>query len=443
MRTNWGDAGNFRLGFMEYNFAALDSVAVDEVQLYERDLTDGEVAVLAGADVSSRSALRSFYVKAVNPAYSKNFTELTRLRGKVNEILTAQPEVMVMEELSDRRPTHVLHRGAYDEPGELVEHGTPASILPFAETLPRNRLGLAQWLFDPANPLTARVAVNRYWQMHFGRGLVETTEDFGGQGALPSHPLLLDYLATWFRDSGWDLKRLHRKIVLSATYRQQPGVGFSPLHAGAPTYRLPAEMLRDNALAVSGLLVPQIGGPSVNPYQPAGLWKELATRNATEYVQGQGDDLYRRSLYTIWKRTTPPPSMMNLDASERNVCTVRRQATSTPLQSLVLLNDPQFVEAARVLAERLILEGGNTANSRITLAFRILTSRHPEFKELKLLVQLYEDEAKVYDNNPRAALSLLATGDHPRNPALPPTEVAALTIVTSTVMNYDEAIMRR
>ena len=442
-RTNWGDSGNFRLGFMEYNFAALDSVAVDDVRLYARDLTNGEVATLAGTENVPPDALRHYYVKTVDTAYERYQAELTRLRGKVNEILTRQPEVMVMEERSTRRPTHVLHRGAYDEPGELVEPGTPSAILPFSETYPPNRLGLAQWLFDSDNPLTARVAVNRYWQMHFGRGLVETTEDFGNQGALPSHPQLLDYLATWFTDSGWDLKGLHRKIVLSATYRQQSGIGISPLLAGAPSFRMPAEMIRDNALAVSGLLVPRIGGPSVNPYQPAGLWKELATRNATEYITGQGEDLYRRSLYTIWKRTTPPPSMMSFDASERNVCTVRRQATSTPLQALILLNDPQMVEAARVLAERLLQEEGATVEDRIALAFRMLTSRRPDEKELQLLTDLYKEEADTFNESPDAALALLTAGQHPRNPSLQPSEVAALTVVTSTVMNFDEAIMRR
>ncbi len=442
-RTNWGDPGNFRLGWMEPNLVKLDSVAVDEVKLFDRRLTKGEVAGLSGLAVTTEAALREYYVTAVDPDYRKDIAELTRLRGEINTLMTALPEVMVMEELAERRPTHILDRGAYDAPLELVEPGTPAAILPFPDEFPKDRLGLAQWLFDERNPLTARVAVNRYWQMYFGQGLVETTEDFGNQGALPSHPHVLDYLATWFRASGWDLRALQRKIVLSATYRQESGVGPSELYAGVPSYRMSAEMIRDNALATSGLLVRTVGGPPVKPYQPPGLWKELATRNATEYVQDRGESLYRRSLYTIWKRTTPPPAMMNFDASERNVCTVRRQATSTPLQALVLLNDPQHVEAARMLAERMVREAGGRALDRIALAFRLLTSRRPEHGELDPLLALYQAERKTFAEDPAAALALLGAGDHPRDAALNAPEVAALTIVANTIMNFDEAIMRR
>ena len=442
-RTNWGDPGNFRLGWMETNFVKLDSVAVDEVRLFDRRLSKAEVAGLSGQGVSSEAALRDYYVTAIDPDYRRDFAELTRLRGEINTLMTALPEVMVMEELAERRPTHVLDRGAYDAPLEPVGPGTPAALLPFPDEYPENRLGLAQWLFDERNPRTARVAVNRYWQMYFGRGLVETAEDFGNQGALPSHPLLLDYLATWFRASGWDLRALQRKIVLSATYRQRSGAGTSEFYAGAPSYRMSAEMIRDNALATSGLLVRTVGGPPVKPYQPPGLWKELATRNATEYVRDSGESLYRRSLYTIWKRTTPPPAMMNFDASERNVCTVRRQATSTPLQALVLLNDPQHVEAARMLAERMAKEAGPETLDRLTFAFRLLTSRRPEAGELDPLVTLYMAEKKAFAEDPAAALALLRTGDYVRDETLEAPEVAALTVVANTIMNFDEAIMRR
>jgi hypothetical protein len=358
---------------------------------------------------------------------------------------------MVMRDTPEPRPAFVLNRGAYDAPTEEVEPGTPRAVLAFADSLPANRLGLARWLFSPRHPLTARVAANRYWQMHFGRGLIATPDDFGSQGALPTHPALLDWLATTFEYGGWDLKALHRLIVTSATYRQSSVAGpalqerdpANELLARGPSYRLPAEMVRDNALAVSGLLVPTLGGPSVKPYQPAGLWEELATRNATVYVQDTGDKLYRRSMYTIWKRTTPPPSMMSFDASERNFCTVRRQSTSTPLQALILLNDPQYVEAARVLAERTIREGGPELRSRLTVAFRLLTSRRPGPEELEVLEALARSEQEAFAADPEAALELLAVGDHPRDPALDAPEVAALTVVANTIMSYDEAVIKR
>ena len=465
-RTNWGDPGNLRLGWMEHNFVKLDSVAVDEFMLFDRRLTALEVSALNGQPTAldailnarsenrtdaQRHALRDYYVTTIDPAYRRDFDALTRLRGEVNTLMTALPEVMVMEDLPEPRPTHVLHRGAYDAPRERVEHGTPAAVMAFPEDLPKNRLGLAHWLMDPRNPLAARVTVNRYWQLYFGRGLVVTTEDFGNQGALPSHPLLLDWLATTFVASGWNIKALQKQIVMSATYRQSSVTPSALLEqdpenvllARGPSYRMPAEMIRDNALAVSGLLVRKTGGPPVKPYQPPGLWKELATRNATEYVQDHGEKLYRRSMYTIWKRTTPPPSMMSFDASERNICTVRRQSTSTPLQALVLLNDPQYVEAARLLAERMLREGGATLDDRLTFAFRLLTSRHPLDHELTLLKDLYEQERDVFEANRANAQSLLRVGEYPRDASLDLSEVAALTVVANTMMNFDEAVIKR
>lgn len=453
-QTNWGDAGNLRLGWIEANAVTLDNVAVDEVKVFDTHLTTLEVAATAGKAVVSDAepdALREQYVRRYDATYRERFARLTRLRGEVNTLMTALPEVMVMEELAEPRPTHILVRGMYDAPGERVEYGTPVSILPFPEEYPNDRLGLARWLLDEDNPLTARVAVNRYWQMYFGRGLVLTTEDFGNQGALPSHPLLLDYLATRFIESGWIIKELQKEIVLSATYRQASVAAAALMErdpnnillARGPSYRMPAEMIRDNLLAVSGLLVPIIGGPPVKPYQPPGLWKELATRNATEYVQDHGDNLYRRSMYTIWKRTTPPPAMISFDAPERNVCTVRRQSTSTPLQALVLLNDPQNVEAARMLAERMLREGDPTIEDRITYAFRLLTSRHPAQDELQVLVQLYAQELAAFESGAADAGDLLSVGEYPRDMSLPATQIAALTMVASTIMNFDTAIMKR
>ena len=465
--TNWGESGNLRIGFVGGNSPTLDSVMVDEFKIFDRRLTTLEVASVSGADdplgeilavspdnrtAAQKETLRDYYVTAIDPEYRRDFDTLTGLRGEENDLMSALPEVMVMRDLPEPRPTHILDRGAYDAPTERVEPGTPASVMAFPDDLPKNRLGLAQWLVDPGNPLPARVTVNRYWQLYFGTGLVATPDDFGSQGALPTHPLLLDWLATTFAASGWDVKALQKLIVTSATYRQSSVATPALLErdpdnvllARGPSYRMPAEMIRDQALASSGLMVRTIGGPPVKPYQPKGLWKELATRNATEYEQDHGEKLYRRSMYTIWKRTSPPPSMMNFDMPERNFCTVRRQSTSTPLQSLVLLNDPQYVEAARLLAERLLREGrGGTIEDRLTFAFRLLTSRPPLAHELSLLTTLYEAELETFQADRQGARALLSVGEYPRDEQLDLAQTAALTVVASTLMNFDEAVMKR
>ena len=292
---------------------------------------------------------------------------------------------MVMQERPTPRDTFVLLRGAYDRPGEKVSPGLPAVLPPLPAGCPNNRLGFAKWLVDPSNPLTARVIVNRFWQMYFGMGLVKTVEDFGSQGEWPANLELLDWLATEFIRTGWDVKAMQKMIVMSATYRQSSKVTPELLQrdpenrllARGPRFRLSAEMIRDQALAVSGLLVEKIGGPSVKPYQPAGLWKELG---GEDYQQDTGEGLYRRSLYTFWKRTVPPPSMMNFDAAGREACTVRENRTNTPLQALDLMNDPAYVEASRVLAERMMREGGATPESRISFAFRLATARRPRVR---------------------------------------------------------------
>jgi len=458
---NWGGMGNLRIGrrFEE----SLDSVLVDAFSVYDRRLTNLEVAALAGTPDTLRTsilaprtpagdqALRSYFTATQNAAWRRAHRQLTDLRGRENDLLTPIPEVMVMRDRRSPRETYVLKRGAYDAPAQRVTAGTPRAVLAFPDTLPPNRLGLAQWLFTPEHPLTARVAANRLWQMLFGRGLVATPDDFGNQGALPDHPLLLDWLAVTFRDSGWDVKGLLKRIVLSATYRQSSLAAPSlrerdpenRLLARGPVFRLPAEMIRDHALAVSGLLVAKVGGPSVYPYQPHGLWEALATRNMTVYPQGSGEDLYRRSLYTVWKRTSPPPSMISFDAAERNFCTVRRQNTSTPLQALVLLNDPQFLEAMRLLAERVIREGGLEPTERITTAFRLLTGRRPLPVALQLLEALYREEKAAFADDPERAVVLLRTGEHPRNPTLDPVETASLTMVASTILNFDATVTLR
>jgi len=350
-----------------------------------------------------------------------------------------------MNEIPTRRATHVLYRGQYDQPTDSVMAGTPRAILPFPDSLPKNRLGLAQWLFDEANPLTARVAVNRLWQQVFGKGIVESSDNFGSQGTVPTHPELLDYLAVEYRNSGWDTKAMLKRFVLSATYRQSSTSSpellerdpQNQLYARGPSRRLSAEMMRDNALATSGLLVRTQGGPPVKPYQPAGLWEEQATRNGTKYVQDTGEKLYRRSMYTVWKRTTPPPAMMNFDTSERNLCTIKRQSTATPLQALVLMNDPQFVEAARILGERMILEGGDSEDARIRFGFRTLTGREPSAENVEVLERLLAQERKRFANDASASAKLASVGEFKVHAGLNAREVAAFTTVASTIMNFD------
>ena len=451
------DSVNFQIG---HHFdRSLEGAAIDEFSVFNRELSAVEIAKLYGTEdpiltfleAKKQPDLLEHYLHRYNPAYQKTLARLTKLREQENRLYSDQPEVMVMEELPEPRSTFVLDRGAYDAPTDQVYPTTPVSVMEFPDDLPRNRLGLAQWLIDEDNPLTARVAVNRYWQLLFGRGIVKTSDDFGNQGELPSHPELLDWLAIRFRESGWDVKALLRMLVMSATYQQSSVATPEMLEkdyenvwlAHGPSYRMPAEMIRDNALVASGLFADTIGGPSVKPYQPEGLWQELATRNATEYVQDTGANLYRRGLYTVWKRSSPPPSMNSFDASDKYLCTVKRQKTNTPLQALVLLNDPQYVEAARVLAERMMKEGGETLEEQVNFGFKALTSREPDDRELTLLTQLYQEEQTEFSQAPARADSLLTVGEHPRDADLPADELAALTVVANTLINYDEAVYKR
>lgn len=359
---------------------------------------------------------------------------------------------MVMDELPEMRATFVLNRGQYDAPGEKVMPNTLEVLEPLPEGLPPNRLGLAEWLLDESNPLTARVTVNRYWQMLFGRGIVSTSDDFGNQGALPSHPELLDWLAVEFREQGWDIKKMLRLILTSATYRQSSNasealMALDPeniLLARGPRYRLTAEMIRDNALALSGLMVYKVGGPSVKPYQPDGLWKETTAGGGYKvYIQDEGESLYRKSLYTYWKRTVPPPSMMTFDAATRDLCTVKRQATSTPLQALVLMNDPQLVEASRFIAYRIIEEGGETAAERLNFAFRMITSRSPSEEESGILQELLDEKLSIFEDTPEKADELLSVGDLPHKATFEKAETAAFAVVANALLNLYETITKR
>jgi len=426
---------------------------VDEFRVFNRSLTPLEVAHLADgeagvptADIESK--FEYFLATAYAPA-QQLVAELHALRTEERQLVELIPEAMVMEEMPQPKPAYMLKRGAYDAPGEQVLANTPAALPPFPADAPRNRLGLARWLLSENHPLMARVTVNRAWQQMFGRGIVETSDNFGSQGTPPTHPELLDWLARDFVGSGWDMKRLLKLMAMSATYRQSSKASpdllardpANQLLARGPARRLTAEMLRDQALAASGLLVGSIGGPSVRPYQPSGLW-EIAMGNP-KYNQGKGDDLHRRSLYTYWKRTVPPPAMITFDAAERNVCVVRRQSTSTPLQALALLNDIQMVEAARWIGQRMLKEGGPSLTSKIGWTFRLLTGRKPTAKEASILKQLFTEQRELFVSDAEAAQKLLSVGEAKNEVSLNQSDLAAATILAKALLNHDECVMRR
>jgi hypothetical protein len=379
------------------------------------------------------------------------YLELNSLKDRLTRVKAEVASVQVMAEMAKPRETLVLARGDYRNRGDKVTPAVPSLFPPLPRDSPVNRLGLAEWLFNPQHPLTARVAVNRYWQQYFGIGLVKTAEDFGSQGDTPIQRELLDWLASEFRKT-WDVKALQRLIVTSATYRQASQVNPEMLEkdpenrllARGPRFRLPAEMIRDNALVASRLLNREIGGPSVFPYQPPGLWEELSrgeTFTAQEYHQSQGPDLYRRSMYTFWKRTVPPAALNTFDAPDREKCTSRRLITNTPLQALVLLNDPTFVEAARVLAQHAMLEAGSDPQARVRFLFREATSRRPTQPEVRVLLDLAQRRLDHYRQEPGLAAKLIAVGASPAA-NVEATELAAWTMVASTILNLDETITK-
>ena len=420
---------------------------IDEIMIYDRELTEAEVLELSrNTQVIKPVEIAKMYMVHNSNRFSEAVEQLEKIRRKHNRFVEEIPEIMVMDEMEQSRPAFILKRGAYDAYGEEVSPDTPESIMTFPDSLPRNRLGLARWLFSSENPLTARVYVNRVWQSFFGQGLVKSSDDFGNQGDLPTHPELLDWLANWFMDSGWDIKALQKLIVMSATYRQGSQLteeaktldyGNSYLSRG-PSSRLTAEMLRDNALAASGLLVRKIGGKSVKPYQPDDLWRV----NGGEYITDTGDNLYRRSLYTFWKRTVPPPSMNTYDAPTRSYCVVKRQKTSTPLQSLILLNDPQFIEASRALAARAMFEK-DRLEARVKLIFRLLTAKKPDQQELLVLVKFCEKQISDFKSNPEKAEGWLQTGEFRLNDTIEKDTAAGLAVTASMIMNADVTLTKR
>jgi hypothetical protein len=440
---------------------------LDDVQFFGLALAPADAADLAAgkpvrlvADLldvpaeqrtaDQQARIRQFYLTALDREYGRLKAELAATVKQLGDLEQAAPAVMILQELPQPRETHLLRRGQYDQPGDKVLPGVPA-VLPPLPPGKADRLALARWLVDPAHPLTARVAVNRWWQAYFGTGLVKTVEDFGTTGELPSHPELLDYLATELIRSGWDVRAMQRLIVLSATYRQSSRVTAAQyerdpenrLLGRGPRYRLPAETVRDNALAVSGLLVPTLGGPSVKPYQPPGLWEDVTVERRGKYVADTGPGLYRRSLYVFWKRTCPPPGLSTFDAPNREVCVARRAVTNTPLQALVLMNDPTYVEAARKLAERAITEGGATAEGRLAYACRCALARPPAPDEVRILLGIRQAALDRFRADPEAARQLLAVGQAPIRPGLDAAEVAAWTAVAGTILNLDEAISKR
>ncbi|MEM9829015.1 MAG: DUF1553 domain-containing protein [Bacteroidota bacterium] len=446
-----------KIGGRWRGFGIRDAVA-DEVVVYDRVLTPLEVMQVADVSIGEiiqkaptelsaeeKSMLTEYYLTHFYAPYRSAEKGLLAARMEQVEEMEKVKEVMIMKEMPEPRQAYVLERGLYDQYGEEVFPSTPERIFSMPDSLPKNRLGLAQWLTHPDHPLTARVAVNRYWQHFFGRGIVKTTEDFGNQGDLPTHPELLDWLALEFINGGWDVKALVKMIVMSATYRQSSLTSpelreKDPENvwlARGPKSRLTSEMIRDNALAASGLLNKKIGGKSVKPYQPEGLWK----MNGGEYTEDTGDDLYRRSLYTLWKRSVPNPTQATFDQPERSECTVRRQKTNTPLQALVLLNDPTFVETSRKIGED-ITKAENTEQG-ITTAFVKLTGRSPRQEEIKILKTLRESEYQKFKDDPTRAKGWLEAGAYEVDPSLDTNLIAANAIVASAILNADATINKR
>jgi hypothetical protein len=409
-----------------------------------------------GLSADEERRLREYFIEHAYSGSRGTFAplhdKLASLRQQAQEVEGTFPTTLVSKERAEPRPAFVLKRGQYDQRGEPVERATPAFLPPMADGAPRDRLGLARWVADPSHPLTARVAVNRFWQQVFGAGIVRTAEDFGSQGEPPSHPELLDWLAVDFAQSGWDVQGLLRKILTSSTYRQSSRATREKLAkdpdnrllARGPRFRLDAETVRDQALAASGLLVRAIGGPSVKPPQPAGLWEAVGytSSNTARFSADSGDKVYRRSLYTFWKRTSPPPQMTTLDATSREACRVRRERTNTPLQALLLMNEEQQVEAARRLAERVLKESGAAVEERAARIFRLAAARPPSAADLADLAGLYSEQLGDYRADPDAARALVAIGGTKADSALDPVELAAWTMVANLVLNLDEVITK-
>jgi hypothetical protein len=437
---------------------------LDDIRIYREVLSGNELSALAaGAPIQElarkpadqrsnidRFQLRRYFLEYAAPADVREaFAKQLSLEQEEQELQRTFPTVMVMAERPTRNDTFILQRGAYNVHGEKVEPGVPAVLPPLPESVPSNRLGFARWLVSPRNPLLARVTVNRFWQMCFGTGIVKTSEDFGRQGEWPSHPELLDWLATQFIRTGWDVKAMQKLIITSAAYRQASEgtpalIERDPenrLVARGPRYRLPAEMIRDEALYAAGLLVERVGGPSVKPYQPEGLWKEIGMQDM-DYTQGKGPDLYRRSLYTFWKRTVAPPMQANFDAALRESCVVRDARTNTPLQALNLMNDVTFVEASRFIGQRMMQSGGADPADRLRYGFRLVTGRWPAKAEEDVLRANLQFHIDFFSSKAEQVDLYLKQGDSAPDPKLNRTQLAAYASVASLLLNLDETISK-
>jgi hypothetical protein len=453
----------FKVGQRE-TLSALEKIGVQDVRIYERVLTAAEVEALMKmprlkwlaikpADARSKAEseeLYSLWLEAMDPVYQERFQALQRLNVEQNEIRARGTIAHVMNEQTRAPEAFVLNRGEYDKRRDKVSPETPSALPAMPAELPRNRLGLAQWLLRPEHPLTARVTVNRFWQEIFGMGIVRSTGDFGVSGDMPSHPELLDWLAVEFRESGWDVKKFFKLIVTSATYRQAATttpekIARDPqnrLLSRGPRFRMDAEMVRDHALASSGLLVDRIGGPSVKPYQPDGVWKAVAIplSDTSKYIRDDGEKLYRRSLYTFWKRSAPPAQMEIFNAPSREACTVRRERTDTPLQALVTLNDEQFIEAARHLAERALRDAGTKDIDRLNFMARRLLARSFRPEERRIIEDNLRALLAHYRSEPAEAQRLLSVGESKANQAVDQPTLAAYTMVANELLNLDEVL---
>jgi len=437
----------------------IKGATVDDIVVYNTNLPELDVLSIANEakfkaiiaknsnelDNNEKRLFIEYFSHYFSDQIQSQKEKLKETRSVLFDTLEQVQEIMVMKEMPTPRKNYILERGVYDSYGMEVFADVPNDLFPWDSNWPKNRLGLSNWLLHDDHPLTGRVAVNRYWQNYFGRGLVRTTEDFGNQGELPSHPELLDWLALKFIDSGWDVKALQKLIVMSKTYRQSsittPELreldSENILLARGPTMRLTSEMMRDNALAVSDLLNKELGGESVRPYQPEGLW----SMNTGKYVQDKGDKLYRRSLYTLWKRTVPNPTLYTFDQPDREVCTVRRQKTNTPLQALVLLNDPTYLEAAKVIGETITRD--ESISKGIATAYSRVTGSEIDDKQLDLLVKLHEDEFIKFENDRHRSKGWLEAGEYEVDRSLNMNRVAANAVVASVILNSDAVITKR
>ncbi len=441
-----------------HNLGLFRLSSTDDTELSESILSPLPEALVAAisAPVGERNQSQtdfivSHYRTLSESLFAKSMASLDSAKKAKVDFEKSIPTVMVMQETPQPRDCFILVRGQYDKPGDKVLAALPAALPPLPSGAPNNRLGVAKWLVDPTHPLTSRVQVNRYWEMLFGIGIVKSSENFGMQSQFPSHPELLDWLATEYIRLGWDTKALLKTILMSATYRQSSVVTSESttrdpenrLLARGPRFRLQAELVRDNALAISGLLVEKVGGPPVRPYQPEGIWDEINVYgNLRNYKQDMGEGLYRRSMYTIWKRTSAPPNMLMFDMPGRELCVVRRSRTNTPLQALSLLNEITYVEAARSLAERMLTEGGTTSIQRIRFAFQLATARNPTDRELQTLQAGLERRLSSFQADPEAAKKLLKVGEKKMASELDPLELAAYSITASVILNLDETVTK-